>query len=102
MRGYALIPFAGFFGCCVAQFWFLHRFRNALIERHPDTFLDIEKSSFFPYQGLWRFVRKGRYKDLNDPELNKRARDLKWLFAIAFVCWLAYGISIFTDPLFQH
>jgi hypothetical protein len=102
MRGYAFIAFAGFAGCCLAQFWFLHRIKIALIERHPDTFLAIEKSSFFPYQGLSRFVRKKRYKDLNDPELDKRVRDFKRLFALALVCWLAYGVSLFTDPVFQH
>jgi hypothetical protein len=46
-----LIPFAVFFACCVAQFWFLKQVRDRLIERHPDTFLEIEKSSIFPYNG---------------------------------------------------
>lgn len=39
MPAYILIPFAVFFACCVAQFWFMKRIRDALIDRHPDAFL---------------------------------------------------------------
>src|SRR5689334_10377755 len=81
MPAYILIPFAVFFGCCVAQFWFMKRVRDTLIERHPEAFLAIEKSSIFPMQGLWRFTQKGRYKALNDPELNTHVRNLKRLYA---------------------
>lgn len=102
MRGYALIAFAAFFACCAAQFWFLQRIRKVLIERHPDTFLTIEKSSIFPGQGLRRFLKKRRYRDLNDPELNLRVRDLRVLYLVGFLCWLAYGVSLFTDPIFQR
>ena len=102
MRGYAFVAFAVFGGCCVAQFWFMDRVRKALIERHPDTYLSIEKASVFPFQALRRFVRKGRYKSLNDPELDRAARDLKRLNVITLLAWLAYGISIFSDPLFRH
>jgi len=102
MRGYSLIAFAVFFACCGGQFWFLKRVREALIERHPETFLAIEKSSMFPQRTLWQFVRKGRYKELNDPELDKAARDLRRLQAVAILSWLAYGASLFTDPIFHH
>jgi hypothetical protein len=102
MRGYVLVAFAVFFACCVAQFWFMKRVREVLIERHSDTFLAIEKSSIFPNGGLRRFLRKGRYKQLNDPELDKRVRDLKRLYLVAFAAWVAYGISIFSDPIFRH
>jgi hypothetical protein len=102
MKGYALIAFAAFFGCCFAQFWFVQRIRKALIERHPDTFLAIEKSAIFPGMALRRFLRKGRYRSLNDLELNRRVRDLKVLYLIGFLCWLAYGVSLFTDPVFRH
>jgi hypothetical protein len=79
----------------------MYRVRKVLIDRHTDTFLAIEKSSILPLSGLWRFVRKGRYKDLDDPELDKRVRDLKRLYLIGIVSWLAYGISLFTDPIFR-
>jgi hypothetical protein len=102
MQGYAIVAFAVFFACCVGQFWFMKRVRDALIERHPDTFLAVQKSLIFPDGGLRRFLRKGRYKDLNDPELDKRVRDLKRLYLIAIAAWLAYGISLFTDPIFRH
>ena len=99
MPAYILIPFAVFFGCCVAQFWFMKRVRDTLIERHPEAFLAIEKSSIFPMQGLWRFTQKGRYKALNDPELNTHVRNLKRLYAIAIVAWLAYAVAVFTAPM---
>ena len=102
MTGYAYVAFAVFFACCVGQFWFLKRVREQLIERDPDTFLAIEKSSMFPNGGLRRFLRKGRYKELHDPELDSRVRALKRLYILAFVAWTAYGVSLFTDPIFRH
>lgn len=99
MPACVLIPFAVFFGCCVAQFWFMQRVRDRLIEQHPDTFLAVERSSIFPSHGMWRFIRKGRYKSLNDPELNRRVRNFNRLYAVAIVAWLAYGVALFTTPL---
>jgi hypothetical protein len=93
------VPFAVFFGCCVAQFWFLKRIRDRLIDRHPQAFLEIEKSSFFPHQGLWKFTRRKRYEALRDEELNRRVRQFKQLYALAIVSWAAYGIALFTVPL---
>jgi len=99
MPALIFVPFAVFFACCVAQFWFLKKVRDRLIDCHPEKFLEIEKSSIFPYNGLWKFTRRGRYKELGDVELNRRVRDLKRLFAFAFVAWLSYGIALFTVPI---
>jgi hypothetical protein len=93
---FMLIAFAVFGVCAIAQFWFMKRVRDALIERHPQTFLELEKSAFFPYQRLWRFTRGRRYKDLGDAELNMHVRNLKRLWIIGFAAWLAYGIGILT------
>jgi hypothetical protein len=94
-----LIPFAVFFACCAGQFWFLKQVRDRLIECHPDKFLEIEKSSIFPQNGIRRFTRRGRYKALGDEELNRRVRNLKRLFAIALIAWAAFGIALLTVPL---
>jgi len=102
MPQYILIPFAVFFACCVAQFWFIKRVRDRLIERHPETFLAMEKSSIFPQRGLRRFMKKGRYKALNDPELNTHIRDLKRLYAVALVAWLGYGATIIAAVISQQ
>lgn len=99
MPVYVLIPFAVFAGCCIAQFWFMKKVRDALIERHPDTFLKAEKASIFPYQGLWRFTRGKEYQSLHDDELNRHVRNLKRLTIVAVGSWLAYGIAIFTAPM---
>lgn len=74
----------------------MKKVRDALIERHPDTFLAVEKSSIFPHQGLWRFTRGNRYKELQDEDLNQHVRNLKRLYLVAIASWLAYGIAIFT------
>jgi hypothetical protein len=94
-----LIPFAVFFACCLGQFWFLKQVRDRLIDCHPDTFLQIEKSSIFPFNGLWRFTRGGKYKSLGDEELNRRIRNLKRLFLVALVAWAAYAVALFTTPM---
>ncbi|MDP1028307.1 hypothetical protein Q5H91_13875 [Sphingomonas sp. KR1UV-12] len=70
-----------------------------LIERHPETYLNIEKLCIFPQQSLWRFTRGGRYKALQDNELNRHVRNLKRLNAVAIVAWLVFGIGVFTAPM---
>jgi len=99
MPAVIIIPFAVFFACCAAQFWFLKQVRDRLIDCHPEIFLEIEKSSFFPYNGLWRFTRGRRYKALGDEELNRRVRNLKRLFLVAFAAWAAYAIALFATPI---
>ena len=99
MPNYILIPFAVFFACCAAQFWFLKQVRDRLIDQHRDKFLEVERSSIFPHQGLWNFTRGSRYKDLRDEELNRRVRNLKRLFLVAFLAWLAFAVAIFTAPM---
>jgi hypothetical protein len=99
MPALILIPFVVFFACFLAQFWFLKRVRDRLIDYHPDKYLEIERSSIFPYNGLWKFTKKGRYKQLGDEELDRRVRNLKRLFALAFAAWLTYGIALFSVPM---
>lgn len=91
--------FVVFFACCLSQFWFLKKVRESLIDRHPQTFLDIERSSIFPLQGIWKFIRGNRYRDLGDAELNRHVRNLKRLTIVAFVSWFAYAIALFAGPM---
>lgn len=98
MPPFILLPFGVFFVCCILQFWFLKKVRDALIERHPDTFLAVEKSSLFPMQGLYRFTRGNRFKTLGDASLNSDVKNLKRLMIVAYVSWGAYAISLFTMP----
>ena len=99
MPAYVLIPFAVFFVCCAAQFWFLKRVRDRLIDQHPDTFLDMERSSIFPDQGLWRFTRGSKYKELRDEELNRRVRHWKRLILVAVLAWMAFAVPLFIAPV---
>lgn len=94
-----LIPFAVFFACGIGQFWFFKQVRDRLIDCHPDTFLQIEKSTIFPLNGVWRFTNRGRYKALGDEELNRRVRNLKRLLTVAFIAWAAFAILIITASM---
>jgi hypothetical protein len=47
-------------------------------------------------------MKKGRYKALNDPELNVDVRNLKRLYAVALVAWLAYGATIVAAAISQQ
>lgn len=89
MAGLIVIPFGVFFACCLSQFWFLAQVRNALIDRHPETFLSLERSSIFPGNGIYKFIRTGKHRDLGDAELSKAVIRCRWLFAVAIVSWLA-------------
>ena len=99
MSAYIALPFVVFGFCVVAQFWFVKRVKDRLIEQHPDIYLEVERSSFLPDAGLLRFVRASEYKRLGDEELNRRARGLKLIFLIMIVAWIAFGIALFTIPL---
>lgn len=93
-----LLPFGVFFICCILQFWYLKKVRDALIDRHPATFLAVEKSSIFPMRGLWKFTGGNRYKQLNDADLNRHVRNLKRLMIVGFGAWAAYAAALFTMP----
>lgn len=85
MPNLILLPFSVFFVCCILQFWYLKKVRDALIDRHPEKFLQVEKSSIFSTQGIWRFARRNQHKILKDAELNRHVRNLKRLMIVAIV-----------------
>jgi hypothetical protein len=99
MPSLILLPFSVFFVCCILQFWYLKKVRDALIDHHPETFLQVEKSSIFPMQGIWRFARGKQYKKLGDAELNRHVRNLKRLMIVAIVAWVGFAVSIFSTDL---
>ena len=90
--------FGVFFICCVAQFWFIARVRNALIDRHPETYLLIERKSIFPQRALQKFIRSSQHRALNDPELTRAVFNVRWLFAVGIVAWLVLAVGIFLVP----
>ena len=94
-----LIPFGVFGACAILQFWFLKKVRDALIERHPETFLSIEKTSTFPMRQLWKFSSASRFKQLGDAVLDRHVLNLRRLMIIAFVAWAAFRISLVTTGL---
>jgi hypothetical protein len=94
-----LVSFVVFVLCCFLQIWYLKKVRDALIDRHPKTFLEIEKSILFPVQGLWKFTRSSRYKRLEDEELNQHVRNLKRFMVVAYSLWILYAVTIFATPM---
>lgn len=99
MPPYILIPFAVFMVCCLAQFWLAKQVRDRLIDNHPDKFLEIERSALFPQYDVLRFTLAKGYKDLHDPELDRRVRNLRRLHSLGFLAWLAFAVAIFTAPI---
>jgi hypothetical protein len=99
MEIWQMIAFAVFFACCLAQFWFIARVRNALIDRHSEAFLQIERSSIFPLGGFYRFICSSRHHDLRDAGLTRAVINMRWLFLVAIAAWLVFAAGIFVAPL---
>jgi hypothetical protein len=89
-----LIPFAIFFGCCIAQFWFLWRIRQVLVSRHSDEWLNVSKSLFFSPLP-WRFVWSRRRRELGDPVLTRRVMEMRSLSFVAYAAWAALAVGVF-------
>lgn len=98
MAIWQIAAFVVFFACCAGQFWFIARVRNALIDRHPTVFLEVERSSAFAQRGLQKFIRSGRHKELGDPQLTKAVMQCRWLFGVAICAWLILAVGIVLVP----
>lgn len=44
--------------------------RNDLLKNHPDTYLEVERSSSWPGWGMQKFIYFGRHKQLGDKTLS--------------------------------
>lgn len=82
------IPFGIFFGCCVAQFWFYRRVRQALIRRHPDLYLEMSLKAFSIDGAVTRFALSRKAKSLDDPFLTSAVTQARLLIGVAVVTWL--------------
>lgn len=96
MPALIFIAFAAFGGCIVAQFLWIRKFRLRLIEHHPEKFLEIEKASFFPGNGLMRFAIGPAHKKLGDAELDKIGRTIKLIWIPTILAWLGYAAALVT------
>jgi hypothetical protein len=89
------IAFAVFFVCCIAQFPLGRAFRSKLVERHPDVWGEISKTSWFLDSAVLKFAGSQECKDLADPELSRAAGRIKWLNRVAIGSWLVLAASLF-------
>jgi hypothetical protein len=92
-----VIPFGIFIACVFAQFWLVRRLRQALIERHPQVWLEISYKAWFLDNAMVRFAFGKRLKQLDDPVLDDRVRSLWLLMATGIAAWLAIGAMIVTQ-----
>jgi hypothetical protein len=92
MSALAAIPFVVFLLCCFLQFPMLHSLKNALIERHPDFYLDLAHASWSADQSLVWFTLRGDHRDLNDPRVTAAVIRFRLL-------WLAAGLSMVAVPV---
>ena len=83
-----LIPAAAFLACCVAQFYFLRRVRQALAKRHPEVWRDISMKAWFVDNSVYKFAWKRRDRELGDLELTTRRRQLIALNYLAITLWV--------------
>jgi len=71
---------AGWFLC----FWLMKKTRDRLIDHHPQAFLAAERSTLVPGYGLWKLLRRKRYRALEDAELNRLVRAFNWSMVLLF------------------
>jgi hypothetical protein len=91
------VCFAIFFACCIAQFWFINRIKNTLIDRHPDAYLALERKAWYPGHGIWRMASIWRNPlpgYLNDDVLAQRVRQYRYCLILAFAAWLGFAATI--------
>jgi hypothetical protein len=93
-----LIPFAIFFACCVAQFFFLERVKRALSARHPEVLKGLLGKSFFSFSrsAITKFAWQRRDLSLNDPELTKSVKQFKLLLFVAYGAWGLLALALVT------
>jgi hypothetical protein len=85
--------FAIFFGCCVAQFWFMRRIRIALVKRHPDVWLRLSGESFWGQGIEWHFAWRRGDRALNDLALTEAVQHYRLLMLIALLAWIGMAAS---------
>lgn len=93
---FALIPFAVFFGCVLAQFYFLRQVRRVLATRHPDVWRELSEKAWFIDNAVVRFVWKKRDRQLNDPSLTVITGRMRKLQFVTIAAWVAYGVCLFA------
>jgi hypothetical protein len=95
-----LIPFAVFFACCVAQFFFLDRIKRALSARHPAVLEGLLGKSFFANNAISKFARQRGDLSLNDPGLTEKVKQFKRLLYVAYGAWGLCALAVITGFAF--
>ena len=98
MRSWQIIALAAFFICGFAQIWLNGQIRRALIDRHPDRFLQIERSSIFPGRGLYIFILRRDHRELDDARLNRTVWFWHCLQVVSIICFLVFLGSMAVLP----
>jgi hypothetical protein len=95
VTGVIFLPFVVFFACTLGQFVMLRRLRRALVDRHPEIWLELSRKAFFTNStGLGFALRRGDRK-LDDPQLSRCVDQLLLLWAVAIGAWVVFAGLIF-------
>lgn len=92
-----MILFIAFGLCVLAQFWFMKRLKDVLIDRHPRKFLEIERAAWTPGGGIWKLTRGREYRALNDPVLNTAVRNMRLILLVMLGAWILFIVAM---PMF--
>jgi hypothetical protein len=102
MSGIIFVPFSVFFACTLGQFWMLRRLRQALVDRHPDIWLEQSRKAFFPNSTGLGFALTRRDRALGDPELSRCVDQLLLLWAVAITAWVILAGMLLMDSGFAR
>lgn len=91
----AIGAFAVFMACCGLQFLFRRRVVQALVERHPDLWLEMSRKAFFDVNIGIDFAMGRRDRKLGDADLTRKVQQLRLLYLVAIISWLAFAASLF-------
>jgi hypothetical protein len=97
-----LIPFSIFFIFCASQFFFIHRVRRLLVERHPEVWNDMSKRAWFVDNAVAKFIWGRKDRRLNDPKLSKIVRQGALFYYFGLFIWVIYAGLLITGSGFAQ
>jgi hypothetical protein len=103
MSGFIFIPFGVFFVCTLGQFIALQRLRRALVERHPEIWLEQSRTAWFTNSTGMGFALRRGDRGLDDPELSRSVNLLLTFWAVAIGAWIVFAGLMFSGVgLIRH
>jgi hypothetical protein len=96
---WAVIPFAIFFGCGFAVYYYVDLISRRLQDRHDHDGAWAEvarRAIFLPIDAIAKFAWGSGHIALADDALSRSVHRLRWASAISVIAWLGCGVALFT------